>query len=111
MKLFRIIKKDFDSNFRIFIYKCVVIFILSISIYEYTVGSKLNKIDSILTKIHDLSQINEDNLKRDFFQKLNSRLNQENFINPEYMKILLKSFDKILEEINRENEKIIKESN
>ena len=50
-------------------------------------------------------------MKRDFFQKLNSRLNQENFINPEYMKILLKSFDKILEEINRENEKIIKESN
>ena len=111
MKILKIIKKDFDANFRIFLYKCIIIFILLISLYEYTVGSKLNKIDRILTKINDVSEISEEKLQEDFFQKLNSRLNQENFINPEYTRILIRSFNKILEEINRENEKFIKESN
>lgn len=111
MKIIKIIKRDFDSNLRIFIYKCVIIFVLCISLYEYTVGSKLNKVDKILTKINDLSAINEDSLKKDIFQKLNSRLDQENFINPEYTRILIKSFNRILEEISQENEKIIKESN
>ncbi len=111
MKLLNLIKKDFNSDLRIFIYKCLIVFILLISFYQYTIGSKLDKIDNLLSRIENLSQLNEDTIQKEFFSKFENRLDQENFFNPEYIKIIIKSYNKILEEFDRENNKIEQEKN
>jgi hypothetical protein len=111
MKLLNLIKKDLNSDLRIFIYKCLIVFILLISFYQYTIGSKLDKIDNLLARIENLSELNEDTIQKEFFSKFENRLDQENFFNPEYIKIIIKSYNKILEEFDRENSKIEQEKN
>lgn len=111
MKLFNLIKKDFNYDLRIFIYKCLIIFILLISFYQYTIGSKIDKIDNLLSRIENLSQIDEDTIQKKFFSKFENRLNQENFLNPEYVKIIIKSYNKVIKEFDRENIKIEQEKN
>lgn len=111
MNFLKFLKSEIDSKLRIFIYKCIIIFILVISIYQYTLGNRLNEIDKLIIRFYEVTDIASQENKERFFHKLQSRLEQDKFLNPEYTKILIKSFNKILKEINQENEKIIEEEN
>lgn len=106
MKFLKSIIKDFNFELRVFIYKAIIIFILLISIFEYTIGSRLSHLDKILYSFDKLSNLDEQQIKKDFFNNLQNRLNNENFFNPEHTKLLIQSFNKIISEINLENEKL-----
>ena len=86
---------------RLFIYKTLFIFALSLALYKFTIGQEVKNIENKIT--HISSKENIENIKKKILEELSSAVEKDRILKKDEAVLIKKILNKIQLELNETN--------